>query len=71
MRPAGVGQKKSFEQTSICNKSCGDVSNIASIEDPAVIQKIIAHFADNESSVTTTVLQDYRASPGLSSDLLI
>jgi hypothetical protein len=59
------GQKESFEQTSICSKSCGDVRIISSIEDPAVLQKIIAHLADNESFVTTALLPDCRASRSL------
>jgi hypothetical protein len=37
----------------------------ASIEDPAVIQKILAHLDDNASSVATALLPDCRASPSL------
>jgi hypothetical protein len=61
--------KESFEQTSTCSKSCGDVRRIASIEDPAVIQKTNAHLADNESSVTTALLPDCRAAPSLPAGL--
>jgi hypothetical protein len=38
---------------------------LASIEDPAVIQKILAHLDDNATSAATTLLPDCRASPTL------
>jgi len=46
-----------------CNECGGDVRIIASIEDPAVIQKILAHLDDNSISVATALLPDCRASP--------
>jgi len=44
-----------------CCECGGDVKIIASIEDPAVIQKILAHL-DNATS-TAALLPDCRASP--------
>ena len=46
-----------------CSECGGDVKIIASIEDPAVIQKILAHLDDNVSSAATALLPDCRASP--------
>jgi len=46
-----------------CCECGGDVRIIASIEDPAVIQKILAHLDDNATSVVTALLPDCRASP--------
>jgi hypothetical protein len=43
----------------------GDVRIIASIEDPAVIQKILAHLENTASSAVTSLLPDCRASPSL------
>jgi hypothetical protein len=53
----------------ICSKCGGDIRIIASIEDPAVIQKILAHLDDNAISVATALLPDCRASPSLPMDL--
>ena len=47
----------------ICSECGGDVKIIASIEDPAVIQKILAHVNDNATSAATALLPDCRASP--------
>ena len=49
----------------ICSECGGDVRLIASIEDPAVIQEILAHLDDNAISVATALLPDCRASPSL------
>ena len=46
-----------------CSKCGGDVRIIASIEDPAVIQKILAHLDNTANSVATALLPDCRASP--------
>jgi hypothetical protein len=46
-----------------CSECGGDVKIIASIEDPAVIQKILAHVNNNATSAATALLPDYRASP--------
>jgi hypothetical protein len=46
-----------------CSECGGDVKIIASIEDPAVIQKILAHLDDNATSTATALLPDCRASP--------
>ncbi len=48
-----------------CSECGGDVSIIASIEDPAVIKKILAHLDNTASSAETALLPDCRASPGL------
>jgi hypothetical protein len=39
----GNGQKEPFEPTNICSECASFVKLIASIEDPAVILKILAH----------------------------
>ena len=41
----------------------GDVRIIASIEDPVVIQKILAHLDDNETFAAAELLPDCRVSP--------
>jgi len=46
-----------------CSECGGDVRIIASIEDPAVIQKILAHLDDNAICAITAALSDCRASP--------
>jgi len=48
-----------------CSECGGDVRIIASIEDPAVIQKILAHLDSTASSAATALLPDCRASPSL------
>jgi hypothetical protein len=48
-----------------CSECGGDVKIIASIEDPAVIQKILAHLDDNATSAATVLLPDCRASPAV------
>jgi len=52
-----------------CSECGCDVRIIASIEDPAVIQKILAHLENTASSAATALLPDCRASPGLPKDL--
>jgi hypothetical protein len=49
----------------ICSECGGDVRIIASIEDQAVIQKILAHLDDNATSAATALLPDCRASPAV------
>jgi len=48
-----------------CSECGGDIKIIASIEDPAVIQKILAHLEDNASPVVTALplLPECRAPP--------
>ena len=46
-----------------CAKCGGTVKVIASIEDPAVIKKILAHLNGNASPVATTLLPECRAPP--------
>ena len=52
-----------------CGECGGEVRIIASIEDPAVIQKILAHLDATASSAATALLPDCRASPGLPAGL--
>ena len=52
-----------------CDKCGGDVKIIASIEDPAVIQKILAHLDNTASSAETALLPDCGASPSLPAGL--
>jgi len=53
-----------------CDKCGGDLRIIASIEDPAVILKILAHLDNTASSAATALLPDCRASPSLPLGLL-
>ena len=46
-----------------CSECGGDVRIIASIEDPAVIQKILAYLDDNATFAAAELLPDCRASP--------
>ena len=46
-----------------CDKCGGDVRIIASIEDPAVIMKILAHLDGKTSSGLTALLPECRAPP--------
>ena len=46
-----------------CEKCGGNVKIIASIEDPAVIRKILVHLADKVPSATTELLPQCRAPP--------
>ena len=46
-----------------CAECGGDVKIIACIEDPAVIQKILAHLDGNETSAATGLLPERRAPP--------
>jgi hypothetical protein len=54
---------QSFEQTNIGCEFASFIKVIASIEDPAVIQKTLAHLDDNAISAATALLPDCRASP--------
>jgi hypothetical protein len=54
-----------------CSECGGDVRIIASIEDPAVIRTILAFLEKKGRNAADSLLPDCRASPGLSSDLLI
>jgi hypothetical protein len=46
-----------------CEKCGGDVKIIASIENPAVIRKILVHLTDKAPSATTDPLPQCRAPP--------
>jgi hypothetical protein len=48
-----------------CSECGGDVRIIACIEDPIVIQKILAHLNNTASSAAAALLPDCRASPSL------
>jgi hypothetical protein len=47
----------------ICSECGGDVRIIASIEEPAVIQKILAHLDDSTTSAAQGLLPECRAPP--------
>ncbi len=55
----------------ICSECGGDVRIIASIEDPAVIQKILAHLDDNANSAASGFLPECRAPPSPSMSLFV
>jgi hypothetical protein len=44
-----------------CTECGGDVRIIASMEDPAVIQKVLAHLDDNAASAASELLPECRA----------
>ena len=46
-----------------CGECGGEVRIIASVEDPTVIQKILAHLEGNATSAATALLPDSRAPP--------
>jgi hypothetical protein len=46
-----------------CGKCGGDVKIIASIEDPMVIRKILAHLDEKAASVATGMMPQCRAPP--------
>ena len=52
-----------------CSECGGDIRVIASIEDPAVIRKILTCLEDKESLASTSLLPDCRASPNLPAGL--
>jgi len=49
----------------ICSECGGDVRIVASIEDPAVIKKILAHLDKKEALSGKILLPDCRAPPNL------
>jgi hypothetical protein len=63
MRITGTGQLRSFEQNNKCSECASFVMAVASIEDPVVTQKILAHLDDNTSPVVTALLPECRAPP--------
>jgi hypothetical protein len=50
-------------EPSTCSECGGEVRIIASVEDPAVIQKILAHLDNMTGSAAIALLPDCRASP--------
>jgi len=52
-----------------CSECGGDVKIIASIEDPVVIQKILAHLDGNATSAATELLPGCRSPPSLPAGL--
>jgi len=55
-----IGHEQPFEQTSICSECACFVKIIASIEDPAVINQILAHL---DEKAATARLPPCRAPP--------
>ena len=60
-----IGQQQSFEQPNVGHEFASFIKVIASIEDPVVMSKILAHLDDNATSAVTTLLPDCRASPAV------
>jgi hypothetical protein len=60
---AGVGQLRSFEQAKKCSECASFVMVIASIEDPEVIRKILAHLDKKITPTGTGMLPETRAPP--------
>jgi hypothetical protein len=56
-----LGQEQPFEQTSICSECACFVKIIASIEDPAVINQILAHLDQRVASCKVARLFPSRA----------
>jgi hypothetical protein len=63
MRHSAIGHEQSFEQTNIGREFASFIKVIASIEDPAVIQKILAHLDKKAASVATGMVPQCRAPP--------
>ena len=59
---AAIGQERPFEQNSVYSECGGAVKVIASIEDPAVIRKILTHL--NTKAIHTDLTPQCRAPPG-------
>ena len=57
---AAPGHEQPFKQTSICGECACFVKIIASIEDPAVINQILAHL---DETAAAALLQECRAPP--------
>ena len=60
---AAVDHEQSFEQTNIGREFASFIMLLASIEDPAVIQKILAHLDDRASPADLSLLPKCRAPP--------
>ena len=60
---AAIGQLRSFEQTNTCSEYAGSIKLIASIEDPAVIKKILAHLDGKAPPAATALLPECRGPP--------
>ena len=58
-----IGHEQSFEQTYIGREFASFIKVIARIEDPAVIQKILAHLDKKAASVATGMVPQCRAPP--------
>jgi len=58
-----IGQQQSFEQTNIGRACVNFVKLIASIEDPVVAQKIIAHLDEKVTPTGTCLLPQCRPPP--------
>jgi hypothetical protein len=63
MRHSAIGHEQSFEQTNKRSECDRFVKVIASIEDPAVIQKILFHVDDNAATKAAGFLPQCRAPP--------
>jgi hypothetical protein len=60
---SAVGQEQSFEQAKTCSEFASLIKLNTSIEDSAVIQKILARLDDNTPCVTAALQPECRAPP--------
>jgi hypothetical protein len=60
---SGFGHLRSFEQANTCNDHAGSIKLIASIENPAVIKKILAHLDGKAPPAATALLPECRGPP--------
>ena len=63
MRIAAIGHEQSFEQANIGREFASFIEAIASIEDPEVIRKILAHLDKKVTQTGTGMLPETRAPP--------
>jgi hypothetical protein len=65
------GHEQSFEKTNRHSECASFVKVIVSIEDPVVIQKILAHLDGNAISAATGLLPGCRSPPSLPMGLFV
>ena len=62
-RTSASGQLRSFEQANNCSECSSFVEIIVSIEDPIVIQKILAHLDEKVTLTGADLVPESRAPP--------
>ena len=63
MRHSAIGQEQPFEKTCFCTECSGSDYLTASIDDPAVIRKILTHLDEKAALAGTNLLPEGRAPP--------